>query len=171
MSVWNIFSAHKKYFHVTMMNTHHVCTWKLFTTHGVSTWWSWHRWCQDPSFCTPAGGCKNGTKTHPGHDGPGGGPKTTPQTDPPRGGGGYLNNRYFGGAYQGVGVKNFGPPGGVRNDPFWDPPQKRPFLTPPPKRCFLTHPMETTKIDMRGMTTCTCTSMSSHHVTQLGCVF
>src|ERR1017187_2696199 len=111
-----------------------------------------------PVFAPRRGGCKNGTKTHPGHDGPGGGLKTTPQTDPPPGGGGCLNNRNFGGGYPGGGGKNLGPPGGVRNDPFWDPPQKRPFLTPPPKRCFLTHPMETTKIHMLTPRHVQCTS-------------
>src|ERR1035438_7786659 len=124
-----------------------------------------------PVFAPRRGGAKMAPKHTPATTVQGGVRKPPPKPTPPGGGGGYLNNRYFGGAYQGVGVKNFGPPGGVRNDPFWDPPQKRPFLTPPPKRCFLTHPMETTKIDMRGMTTCTCTSMSSHHVTQLGWVF
>jgi len=85
MSVQIIFSAHKKYFHVTMMNTHHVRTWKLFTHHVCSIGWSWHRWCQDPSFCTPAGGCKNGTKTQTGPDGPGGVWKPPPGGPPPGG--------------------------------------------------------------------------------------
>ena len=88
MSVQIIFSAHKKYFHVTMMNTHHVRTWKLFTHHVCSIGWSWHPWCQDPSFCTPAGGCKNGTKTRTGPDGPGGVWKPPPGGPPPGGGAG-----------------------------------------------------------------------------------
>lgn len=111
-----------------------------------------------PVFAPRRGGAKMAPKHTPATTVQGGGPKTTPQTDPPRGGGGYLNNRYFGGAYQGVGVKNFGPPGGVRNDPFWDPPQKRPFLTPPPKCAFSHTPWKTTKIHMLAPRHVHCTS-------------
>src|ERR1019366_709039 len=78
-------------------------------------------------FLHPGGGVQKWHQNTPGHDGPGGGPKTTPQTDPPRGGGGYLNNRYFGGAYQGVGVKNFGPPGGSEMTLFGTPPKNDHF--------------------------------------------
>ena len=79
-----------------------------------------------PVFAPRRGGAKMASKQIPGPTVQGGSENHPPE-DPPRGGGGYLNNRYFGGAYQGVGVKNFGPPGGVQNDPFWGTPQKRPF--------------------------------------------
>ena len=79
-----------------------------------------------PVFAPRRGGAKMAPKHKPGPTVQGGSENHPPE-DPPRGGGGYLNNRYFGGAYQGVGVKNFGPPGGVQNDPFWGTPQKRPF--------------------------------------------
>ena len=79
-----------------------------------------------PVFAPRRGGAKMAPKHTPGPTVQGGS-ENHPPADPPRGGGGYLNNRYFGGAYQGVGVKNFGPPGGVQNDPFWGTPQKRPF--------------------------------------------
>jgi len=110
-------------------------------------------------FLHPGGGCKNGTKTQTGPDGPGGVWKPPPG-GPPRGGGGYLNNRYFGGAYQGVGVKNFGPPGGVQNDPFWGTPQKRPFWHPPRNVHFLHTPWKTTKIHMLACWHVRCTSQS-----------
>src|ERR1017187_7334832 len=78
-------------------------------------------------FLHPGGGVQKWHQNTPRPRRSRGGSENHPQTDPPRGGGGYLNNRYFGGAYQGVGVKNFGPPGGVRNDPFWDPPKNDHF--------------------------------------------
>ena len=86
MSVWNIFSAHKKYFHVMMMNTHHMCTWKLF----------YNTWCvhlvivtpvmSRSQFLHPGGGVQKWHQNTPRPRRSRGGSENHPPNRPPPGG-------------------------------------------------------------------------------------